>query len=387
MTNEIAYVGGGGMVVKKEAAERVDYLDENYAPAWFEDTDFCYKLRKAGYKIDYHPNPNIEHLGHQTVHNQKDFDSQKAWDKSHQYFMNKWYNNPKEKWYGIKGRKPKINIMMDVKGWAWWNKANQKIKWLSDDFDIELVFCWNEDYDLIFSYERKRPNDPDKKYISGITAHVWKNIPNFEKIMREATAIHANSMLLYNEIKHLNPKCYYVPNGVDEEQFYFKERDISKPFTVGYVGKDHPRKGILDIIPEACKRAGVNLKKQVCRWNSCNKIDHSKMPEFYHDIDCVLIASDMDGTPNMLLEAASCGRTFIGNRIGNVPEFYNGENMNGFIVNNKNINEYVEYLRILKNDRKKCRDMGYNARKEIERNWTWKIQAENYRKMFWDALL
>jgi glycosyltransferase involved in cell wall biosynthesis len=392
INNKLAYVGGGGMIVKKKAAEQVNYLDENYAPAWFEDTDFCYELRKAGYTIGYHPNPNIEHLGHRTVHDQDDFDSQKAWNKSHQYFLKKWHNKPKEKFFATKGRKPRINIMVDVKGWAWWNKAIQLKKWLSDDFDIEIVFGDDHDCDLFFSFERDRPKDYAIKYISGITAHVWNNIPNFKKTMIEATAIHANSILLFNEVKHLNCNCYYIPNGVDEKQFYFKERDITKPFTVGYVGKDHPRKGLRNIIIPACENAGVELKIQACRFDSKNKIDHSNMPDFYHDIDCVMIASNMDGTPNMLLEAASCGRTFIGNIIGNVPEFWNGErsssdDLNGVMFTGSvNVQTYTSLLKELKKNRKKCQKMGIMARKEIEKGWTWKIQAENYRKMFWGTI-
>jgi GT2 family glycosyltransferase len=400
----LAYIGGGGMIVKKKVAEQIGYLDEGYAPAWFEDADFSYKLREAGFSIGYHPNPNIEHIEHQTVYNQNDFNSQEAWKKSHRYFLNKWYRNNKKKFTATKGRKPKINIAIDVEGWAWQNKAMQLKKWLSDDFDISLVFDSSSDCDLYFSFEKNIPRNPDTPYISGITAHVWNKIPGFEKIMRNAKAIHANSMLLFNEIKHMNTNCYYLPNGVDEEQFYFKKRDIKKPFTVGYVGKDHPRKGLRGIIIPACEKAGVELKLQACRYDSDNKIDHKNMADFYHSVDCVMIASDMDGTPNMLLEAASCGRTFIANNIGNVPEFYNcnfknqlkakiKSTPNGLLINERKIDKYVDAMNMLRginclkqDGRKKCQEMGIMARKEIEKNWTWKIQVENYRKMFWKTI-
>jgi glycosyltransferase involved in cell wall biosynthesis len=49
---------------------------------------------------------------------------------------------------------------------------------------------------------------------------------------------------------------------------------------------------------------------------------------------------------------------------------------------NKNVNDYVEKILYLKNNRDKLIEMGNNARKTVEEGWTWKIQAENYRKMF-----
>jgi glycosyltransferase involved in cell wall biosynthesis len=283
-------------------------------------------------------------------------------------------------------RKPRINIVVDVKGWAWWNKAIQLKKWLSDDFDIEIVFDGNSNCDLFFSFECKCPDKINTKYISGFCSHYDSLEYEYKRFKStvNANAIHANNLRLFEKYSCLNQNCYYTPNGVDEEQFYFKKRDITKPFTVGYVGKPVKKKGLKDIIIPACKRTGVELKIQASRYKSINKIDHSCMPDFYHDIDCVIIASVNEGTPNQLLEAASCGRAFIGNDIGNIPEFYNGKN--GLIVKKRDIDSYVDVIKTFKNNKELCCGMGIEARKEIEKGWTWKIQAENYRKMFWEVL-
>ena len=198
--------------------------------------------------------------------------------------------------------------------------------------------------------------------------------------------IHANSMLLQKELQEHFPnrKVWYLPNGVDEDKFSYTKKDEKLPFKACYVGKNTKRKGYDDYIKPACKKAGVELKDQTCRFNSHNVIKHSDMPNFYNDVDVVLIASDMDGTPNQLLEAAARGRTFIGNKIGNVPEFVK-DGVNGFLVT-REIKSYVEKLKWLKEHKEECRRMGEEARKTIEESWTWKIQAENYRKMFREAL-
>jgi glycosyltransferase involved in cell wall biosynthesis len=88
----------------------------------------------------------------------------------------------------------------------------------------------------------------------------------------------------------------------------------------------------------------------------------------------------MDGTPNQLLEAASTGRTFVANKIGNVPEFVN-EGVNGFMVQ-REVAVYVDKLNWMKEHREEVRQMGIEARKTVEEAWTWKIQAENYRQLF-----
>jgi len=85
-----------------------------------------------------------------------------------------------------------------------------------------------------------------------------------------------------------------------------------------------------------------------------------------------------------LLESAARGRTFIGNKIGNIPEFVK-DGVNGFLVERK-VEAYVDKLNWLKTHREECKQMGIEARKTIEEGWTWKIQTENYRKMFKEAL-
>ena len=111
-----------------------------------------------------------------------------------------------------------------------------------------------------------------------------------------------------------------------------------------------------------------------------NKIPHSEMYKIYQDMDVFLIASLEDGTPNPGLEAAACGRPIISNRIGNMPELIE-DGVNGFLVERK-IEAYVEKIQWLQNNRDKMIVMGQKAREAIEKQWTWKIQAENYRKMF-----
>lgn len=60
--HEVGWVGGTFMVIKKEVIEKIGLLDENIF-MYFEDTDYCYRARKAGFKIMIDPNLTIEHVG------------------------------------------------------------------------------------------------------------------------------------------------------------------------------------------------------------------------------------------------------------------------------------------------------------------------------------
>jgi len=97
-----------------------------------------------------------------------------------------------------------------------------------------------------------------------------------------------------------------------------------------------------------------------------------------------LVASTEDGTPNGALEAASCGRPIISNHIGNMPEFIR-DGYNGFLVDPEP-EAYAERLKYLSDHRDILKTMGRNARIVVDRWWTWRRQAENYREMFKDII-
>ncbi|UCD58574.1 MAG: glycosyltransferase family 2 protein [Candidatus Hydrogenedentota bacterium] len=60
-TCEVDAVNGAFMFVRREAAEQVGLLDEDYF-MYIEDLDWCYRFREAGWKIIYHPAASALHL-------------------------------------------------------------------------------------------------------------------------------------------------------------------------------------------------------------------------------------------------------------------------------------------------------------------------------------
>lgn len=58
--HEVDSVGGMFMLMDKQVGEEVGWWDEDY-PLYGEDIDFCYRIKKSGYKVFYWPYVTVEH--------------------------------------------------------------------------------------------------------------------------------------------------------------------------------------------------------------------------------------------------------------------------------------------------------------------------------------
>ena len=59
---EVAGVSGSCMLIRRELVDEIGYLDEGFF-AYQEDADFCFRARKAGWKVYYVPEAQITHYG------------------------------------------------------------------------------------------------------------------------------------------------------------------------------------------------------------------------------------------------------------------------------------------------------------------------------------
>lgn len=63
---DIFYTGGAAMIIKKKVLKEVGLFDEKFGMHW-EDTDLCWRIRLAGYKIITIPESVIYHKGSKTM--------------------------------------------------------------------------------------------------------------------------------------------------------------------------------------------------------------------------------------------------------------------------------------------------------------------------------
>ena len=76
---EVEHPAGACLAVKREAWERIGGFDESFFPVWFEDVDFCRRLRSAGWKILYCPDAIFMHAGGHSVNKLRFRDRQSFW--------------------------------------------------------------------------------------------------------------------------------------------------------------------------------------------------------------------------------------------------------------------------------------------------------------------
>ncbi|MCX7718575.1 MAG: glycosyltransferase family 2 protein [Candidatus Sumerlaeaceae bacterium] len=62
---DCAYVTGAGFAVRRSVLERLGGFDEDFYPAYFEETDLCLRARRAGWRVVYVPEAVFYH--HESV--------------------------------------------------------------------------------------------------------------------------------------------------------------------------------------------------------------------------------------------------------------------------------------------------------------------------------
>lgn len=291
---------------------------------------------------------------------------------------------------------PRVLVLADVPNWAWARKAAALKQHLAGRIDVDVIFSTDKtatpriraaEHDLYHTFEVSQIGTVPTGWpaTTGITAHVAHKFG--EEAMRawskRAIGFHANSKMLQREMEALlHRPIYYVPNGVDEAFFRRARPRSSKHLVVGYVARPNPRKGP-EIVEEACKRAGVELRQIVRTWK--NALTPEQMRDWYQDIHVLAVSSDMDGTPNPALEAAACECAVVSNRIGNMPEFIrNG--VNGYLTE-RTVDGLTEALADLaRKPLEEVEAMGRAARATILADWTWAKKAPAYAEMWLQCL-
>ena len=62
-TQEVEQPAAACLLVRRSAFDAVGGFDTRFHPAWFEDVDFCRRLRAAGWRIRYEANARVVHEG------------------------------------------------------------------------------------------------------------------------------------------------------------------------------------------------------------------------------------------------------------------------------------------------------------------------------------
>ncbi|HXE75404.1 MAG TPA: glycosyltransferase family 2 protein [Candidatus Xenobia bacterium] len=76
---EVEQPAGACLLVKRQVWEELGGMDESFFPLWFEDVDFCRRLRQRGGRIVYAPQARFRHRGAHSVKSLPAAERQLAW--------------------------------------------------------------------------------------------------------------------------------------------------------------------------------------------------------------------------------------------------------------------------------------------------------------------
>lgn len=125
----------------------------------------------------------------------------------------------------------------------------------------------------------------------------------------------------------------------------------------GIVVGDGPLRGSLEEQSHA-----LGLRDAVEFWGEV-----SNVADAFRAADICVLASESEGTPNVLLEAMSCGLPIVATRVGDVPHIVK-EGETGVLINIDD--DLVEALSPLVDDRSLREEMGQNARAHMVGNYS-----------------
>ncbi len=92
---ECSYVTGAAWLLRRDVLKMVGYFDTMFSPAYYEDADYCIRVKNAGFKIIYSPKPKLIHATNQTTR-KNEYWYKKTYNKNRLRFQFKHY--PKAWW-------------------------------------------------------------------------------------------------------------------------------------------------------------------------------------------------------------------------------------------------------------------------------------------------
>lgn len=99
---EVDYISGASIIIRRTLWDEIGGFDERYKPAYFEDSDFAFEVRKHGYRVMYQPQSTVVHF--EGISNGTDLNSglKKYQVENRDKFIAKWADELKKQYAGDK---------------------------------------------------------------------------------------------------------------------------------------------------------------------------------------------------------------------------------------------------------------------------------------------
>ncbi|OZB91033.1 glycosyltransferase family 2 protein [Paenibacillus sp. XY044] len=93
---EVSRVIGMCLLMKREVLSKIGFLDEAFSPGHYEDDDYCYRARMAGFRLLICGDALVYHQGSVSFKEVYSEQIQQLIDRNHRLFMEKWHIDPRQ---------------------------------------------------------------------------------------------------------------------------------------------------------------------------------------------------------------------------------------------------------------------------------------------------
>lgn len=215
-----------------------------------------------------------------------------------------------------------------------------------------------------------------------------------------------NAQLLVHRYNVREQKIRIIPYGIDLSKFRTTKSGLKRKLNlvgkkvVLFVGRLEKRKGVhvlVDCVSEVVKRvpnayfvfigqdtntapAGGSFKKYIyekTRENGCS--DHvfivghlseaDPLIEYYSLCDVFVLPSFYESFGLVYIEAMACSKPVIGTNIGGIPEVIS-DGKTGILIPPGDSKALENVIVSLLTNEEKCRELGLNARREVEKSFS-----------------
>ncbi|MCZ7395504.1 MAG: glycosyltransferase family 4 protein [Candidatus Methanoperedens sp.] len=196
----------------------------------------------------------------------------------------------------------------------------------------------------------------------------------------------------YLKSKNQNKKISFIPNSVDLNRFSFSKIEQRKKLQIGFAGRFERSRGIVFLqkliknLPDFCELHLTCNPIQIHNNSNIHfygSLPENKIPIFLKNIDILFNPVIAEGISRITLEAMSSGRSVIMLDKGNRHPIIHGKT--GYLVK-EDINDLINLLEHIKDNRDDLQKLGYNARKIVEDEFSNEVIIPKIEKIYEDLL-
>ncbi len=248
---------------------------------------------------------------------------------------------------------------------------------------------------------------PQSKIVMQTAQNILKNYPPpfsmlEKRALRQVSAAYMCSETVREvlETKGFDKPIQIAPFGVDLKMFKPKagEKDKSKLFTIGYIGRLLPEKGLLIladalneirdekwrflVVGEGAERKPLEEKLKsfdlLKRTEFVGAVAYDETPGYFQKLDCLVIPTRTtkkirEQFGRVIVEAMACQIPVIGSTCGAIPEVIADA---GLIFEENDAGDLAKQLRKLIADEGLQKSLAAAGRERVENYYTWEFVAE-----------